>query len=181
MGEDRVYFLGYENEQNREIRDGLRKLMISGCTLTELIHFVESRLGNDIDHRIIKRYLSDAFDVFVRNFKNTDKMKHPLELSILTSAFITQIVANRDEWQPVNDRQDCWMDHIYSQPPLDVEDSIPFSLSKEGWESLSATDQEALHLARRNSEDTGYRSVVLSVLCEQLQFQLRELKSQDSL
>jgi hypothetical protein len=181
MIEDRVYFLGYENEQNREIRDGLRKLMIAGCTLTELIHYVESRLGNDVQPRIIKRFLNDAFGVFIRYFKNTDKMKHPLELSILTNGFITEIVANRDEWQPENDRQDCWMDHIYSQPPSEAEGSIPFSLSKEGWESLSATDQEALHLARRNGEETGYRSVVLSVLCEQLQFQLRELKSQDSL
>ena len=48
MDDEKDYFFDSDNEQNKDIIDGLRNLMISGCTLTELLNYVEAQLGDDI-------------------------------------------------------------------------------------------------------------------------------------
>ena len=180
MDDEKDYFFDSDNEQSKDIIDGLRNLMISGCTLTELLNYVEAQLGDDIRYHTYSDYMDAAFNVFVRYVQHTSKYKHPLDLSILTGKFIPDIVANRDEWQPQENRAECWMDKIYTEPPSESDDSIPFDISVEGWNAISHTDQERLKTGSRSFQLAGYRSVVLSVLCEQLQLQLRELKKENS-
>ncbi|WP_417394968.1 hypothetical protein [Gimesia chilikensis] len=172
-----------ENEK-RKLQDELRNMMVSGCTCTELVRFVEACLGSKIKPLTLIDMISEAFDVHAGYIVAARNQPNPLDSSILNATILTKIVANRNAWQSRETAENCWMDYIYSDPPAILLDSIaestetvpPCGISIDGWDALPESDKSQLLTISRSYHISSYRVAVLAVLCEQLQWKLHQLQ-----